>query len=78
MNLLRVPVTETVTASYLIPLRTTMTVTEARQPTIKAVGDVDSLGAQQSPQRRGRSRDRRRAGSASAASRRGRWLCLTA
>jgi hypothetical protein len=52
MNLLRVPVTETVTASYLIPLRTTMTVTEARQPTIKAVGDVDSLGAQQSPQRR--------------------------
>jgi hypothetical protein len=38
MNLLRVPVTETVTASYLIPLRTTMTVTEARQRTIKAVG----------------------------------------
>ncbi len=30
MKLLRVPVHETVTASYLIPLRTTMTVMEAR------------------------------------------------
>jgi hypothetical protein len=34
---LRVPVPETVTASYLIPLKTVMTVTEARRQILKAV-----------------------------------------
>jgi hypothetical protein len=38
MKPLRVPVPKTVTAAYLIPLDTAMTVTETRQRTIEAVG----------------------------------------
>ena len=37
MRLTKIPVPETVTAAYLVPLRTVITVADARRRTVKAV-----------------------------------------